>query len=150
MIKKIHHFEATKETSDTILGDWYVDYLYERTGHLTLFTSEKSLLPVLIPSVPVDTIFERFLVFLERFLQFIVIQQNLIDSEISLMNHKIITKTRNKRVLGAMTDYKKHIKFYDYEYNLASLLNLSCFLSEIPFGSISYERPKEVTKKLFT
>jgi hypothetical protein len=129
MIKKIHHVEETHEISNTILGDWYVDYLYERTGHLTLFTSEKSLLPVLIQSVPFDTIFERFVSFLERFLQIIGIQQNLINSEISLMNHNIITKTRNNRVLGAMTDYKKHIKFNDYSYNLTSLFNLSLLLS---------------------
>jgi hypothetical protein len=150
MIKKISHVEDSNIISDTILGDWYVDYLYERSGHLVLFTNEKSLLPLLLPAVPIGSIFDRFSKSLENILQFLRIDRTLIDKELFLMNNNIIIKTRNKRVLGSMTDYKNHIKFINYHFNPTALFDLSCRLAEIPSGVMSYQFPNEVTKRLFS
>jgi hypothetical protein len=150
MINKIGHVEDSNIISDTILGDWYVDYLYERSGHLVLFTNENSLLPLLLPAVPISSIFERFSKSLENILQFLRIDRKFIDKEIILMNNYINIKTRNKRVLGSMTDYKNHIKFSNYQFNPTALFDFSCRLAEIPSGAMSYQFPSKVTKRLFT
>jgi hypothetical protein len=104
MLKKLEKEESTNEIRDTALGDWYVDDLYARPFHTAIFVSEKSLLPIFVPTSPIESICNRFQDQLEIFLKEINISEKAINIEIMKMNEDKVTKTRNKRILGTMND----------------------------------------------
>jgi hypothetical protein len=145
-LTKIKSTTTPTSTSDTLLVDWYVDYIYSRPFHLALFTSEKSLLPVIVPAAPVATLFSRFEEALRQVLRALAINESIIDQEIALMKDYAVTKTNSRSVLGTMNDFKSMISFYEYDENPQSLLWLSLHIAEAPCRPISYKNPIDMIK----
>jgi hypothetical protein len=150
LLTKIKPTANTITSSDTKLGDWYVDYIYSRPFHLALFTSELSLLPVLVPAAPIATLFPRFEEALRQVLRAMAIQESIINREISLMKDYAVTKTNSRSVLGTMNDFKSMISFYEYDENPQSLLWLSLHIAEAPCRPISYTCPIDMVKEILS
>ncbi len=150
LLTKIKPTANAIPSSDTQLGDWYVDYIYRRPFHIALFTSEKSLLPVLVPAAPVTTLFPRFEDALTDILRAMNIKESIINREISLMKDYAVTKTNSRSVLGTMNDFKSMISFYEYDEDPRSLLWLSLHIAEAPCRPISFKSPIDFTKKILT
>lgn len=148
LLTKINPTANTIPSSTTQLGDWYVDYIYRKPFHLALFTSEMSLLPVIVPAAPITTLFPRFEEALVKLLRTINIEEKIIHQELSLMKEYQITKTNNRRVLGTMNDFKYHISIYDYDDNPQTLLWLTMRIAEMPCSVISYNFPTERAKEI--
>lgn len=81
LLTKIKPAASAIPSSDTRLGDWFVGYIYSRPFHLALFTSELSLLPVVIPAAPVVTLFPRFEQALVNELRAMKIEEDIIQRE---------------------------------------------------------------------
>jgi hypothetical protein len=148
LLTKIKPTATPTSSSDTQLGDWYVDYIYSRPFHLALFTSELSLLPVIVPAAPVITLFPRFEESLRQVLRAMAIQESIINREISLMKDYAVTKTNSRSILGTMNDFKSMISFYEYDENHQPLLWLSLHIGEAPCRPISYKRPIDMIKEI--
>jgi hypothetical protein len=136
--------------SDTVLGDWYADYIPRRPFHIVLFTSEQSLLPVLLPAVPIHTLFDRFVCQLQENLVKIGIKERYIIEEIRNMNEYTIMKTINRKVLGTMNEYKYYIDWYEYDKTPETLDWLTWHVAETPCSAIDKIFPIEAVKELFS
>jgi len=149
MLKKLNKEEVTIDKSDTTLGDWYVDYLYTRPFHIAIFVSEKSLLPIFVPTSPIGSVFIRFQDQLALFLKNINVPEKAIKNELMKMDEIIITKTRNKRILGTMNDQKYHLQFCEIDHFPKSLLQANIEIAEMPVGAIEMKIPIEATQEMF-
>jgi hypothetical protein len=147
MLKKLGKEDEAISSSNTKMGDWYVDYLYRSPFHLALFTSEKSLLPIIIPATPLDTIFYRFKNQLTLIFRIIGINERLIENEILNMQDGIIMKTRSRSILGTMNDVKYCMGDYKYNNDPTTLINLTMEMAEMPCQSII---PIDQTRKIMT
>jgi hypothetical protein len=135
--------------SDTILGDWYIDYIPRRPFHLLLFTSEKSLLPIIIAAVPLRTFIGRFKEQLHDNLLKIGIGTNIVEREIKMMEEHTIMKTVNRRVLGTMNEYKYAVDCYEYDKSKETLEWLTWHIAETPCSAIEKIFPIEAVRELF-
>ena len=149
MLKKLDIEVITTEISDTILGDWYVDYLYTHPFHIAIFVSEKSLLPIFVPTSPLESVFVRFQNQLAVFLKGINISDIKIKKELVKMNEIKITKTRIKRILGTMNDQKYHMQFSEIDHSPKSLIKANLEIAEMPVGAIEMKIPIEATQEMF-
>jgi hypothetical protein len=150
LINKGFPIVQTDIESDTIFGDWYADYIYDPSFHTVLFTSERTLLPIVIPSHTKQTIIERFIEQLRMFLQVKGIDKELIEEEIGKMKEYKITKTINRRVLGTMNEFKIEITQHSFTKHLETLLLLSAEMAEMPCGAIDMQMPIDLVKKYFS
>jgi hypothetical protein len=148
MLKKLDKEEITNEISDTKLGDWYVDYLYTRPFHIAIFVSEKTLLPILVSTSPIESIFIRFQDQIRAFLREIKIPEKAINEEVRKMIENKITKTKNKRILGTMNDQKYHLRFNEIDHFPKSLIRANYELAEMPVGAIQMKIPIEEVQEL--
>jgi hypothetical protein len=135
--------------STTVLGDWYIDLIIRRPFNLALFTSEKTLLPVILQAAPISTLITRFPRQLEKLLQMIGIENQKIDDEISRMTEYIENKTRSRKVIGIMTEYKLEMDNYSSPINREKLLTISFNFAGMLYGAPDYKKPVEITRKIF-
>lgn len=148
LLTKIKPTANTIPSSDTQLGDWYVDYIYSRPFHLALFTSEASLLPVIVPAAPIVTLFSRFEEALVIVLRAIKIEEKIIQQELSLMKDFQVTKTNSRSIIGTMNDFKHQISFFEYDDNPQTLLWLSLHIAETPCSMHDYKTPINKAKEI--
>jgi hypothetical protein len=149
ILTKVGEEEITTEISDTKLGDWYVDYLFTQPYHIAIFVSEKTILPIFVPTSPINTVFDRFHNQLSLIMKQINIREIDIKSELLKMDDAKLTKTRNKRILGTMNDQKYHIRFYKIDKLGKSLIKASIKIAEMPVGAINMRKPIDATQELF-
>jgi hypothetical protein len=135
--------------SNTRFGDWFADYVKGPSFHVILFTSEKTLLPIIIPSSPKKGIIERFINQLQIFMRVLRVDEEILQEEIGKMGTFQITKTNNRHVLGTMNDFKIAMDYYSYDKNPESMLLLSAELAETPCGPIEMASPLSMVRKLF-
>ena len=99
-------------SSDTALGDWYVDRVMIGRHPLLLLVSSRSFLPILtwardvrsLPSRLPDLVGER----LER----MGIPTPLIDAEIAAMAPVHVAKTVDRSVVGILVNYASAVPYY--------------------------------------
>jgi hypothetical protein len=138
------------ESSTNKLGDWYFNYfIFERKYYL-IGVSEKSLLPVIIPAREIRDFPERFCVALKELLEVIGIDDLLIARELSEMRTVRYGKTQSRVVLGCQNDCIRMVRYMMRDDPPCSLLEQSLKLSRIPFKSIKYKNPREITSGVFS
>jgi len=130
----------------TRLGDWYANLLFARPQHLVLAVSERTLLPMLIPSRPLSTLGERFPIIVGEVLRRLEIPQAEIDAERREMAEVPIGKTANRRVLGVLNEFALALQ---YAAPGRSLIELALWLAETPCGPIAMNSPDRATRELF-
>jgi hypothetical protein len=135
--------------STTTLGDWYIDLIIHRPFNIALFTSEKSLLPVLLQASPIGTLIGRFPKELEKLLLMIGIDNQKIAEEKSRMIEYLENKTRSRKVIGIMTEYKLGLEDYQSPIKRESLLDISINFAGMLYGAPEYKKPIEETRILF-
>jgi len=146
IIKRGFDFSSVELKGNTILGEWYCDYIVKKPYHLVLFTNAISLLPIFTKASPIDTLFARFTSDLELFLQLMGMNREKVNLEIDKMQEYSIKPTNNRRILGVMNDYKVALNFYLFD-NPETLIAISRHLAETPFSVINFQSPIEVFGK---
>ena len=99
-------------SSDTALGDWYVNRIIVNRQPLLLMVSSTSLLPILIPAREVRDLPRKLASIVEGRLRRYGINDPLINAEIRAMAPVAIAPTADRSVLGIMVDFAKLVPFH--------------------------------------
>jgi len=141
-------------SSDTALGDWYVNRVVVDRRPLLLFVSSKSLLAVLAPARNVKTLPGRLSTLISERLRRPGIEDHLIVSEMRVMQDVQVGSTQDRSVTGTMVDFAKALPYYlpIDGWSDSELQGVEDRLSETPCRcSRSHEEtiwPFEVTHRL--
>jgi hypothetical protein len=134
----------------TRLGDWYGNVLNVGHQRLTIFISERSLLPVIMPLKERHQILHNFKQRLADVLVHLDIDAHLISGELNQMQEVIIAPTANRSVLGSMNDFIATIKYCYYDIQHWSLTAIALWLADTPCSPIKYESPDRLTPRLLS
>ncbi len=99
-------------TSDTALGDWYVNRFVVDRQPLLILLSSRSLLPILMPACDVRALPGRLPELVAGRLKRLGVACRLIDAETAAMTPINIARTTDRSVLGIMVDFAKSIPYY--------------------------------------
>jgi hypothetical protein len=138
--------ESGKPTN--ILGDWYANIVYSRKGHFIVCVSERSLLPIVLSARDLNRFVPRFKDLISEVLLELGVPNKSVENEIIQMFPFFYGRTKNKIILGTLTDFTKDLKFMLLQ-NDYSELEWSLYFAETPCGPLNYKNPIEVTKKLY-
>jgi hypothetical protein len=100
------------DTSDTALGDWYVNRIIVDRQPLLLLVSSKSLLAILVPARDVRTLPDRFPGMVADRLRQLGVDLSLIGSEMDVMHAVRVGPTQDRSVLGTMVNFAKAVPYY--------------------------------------
>ena len=99
-------------TSDTALGDWYVNRIVVDRQPLLLLISSATLLPILIPARDVRHLPDRLAQIVEARLQRCGIEAAVIKAEVDAMASVAVGATVDRSVLGILVDFAKCVPFH--------------------------------------
>ena len=104
--------EIVPFTSDTALGDWYVNRIVVHRQPLLLFVSSTSLLPMLCPARDVRGLPDRLGALVRARLKRCGIDDQTIDAETRAMNSVVVGPTVDRSVLGIMVEFARVVPYY--------------------------------------
>ena len=119
----------------TVLGDWYATVLFWKP-QVGLFVNESTLLPVLLPFAPAATVIDRFPKALATVLRRHGIGEAFIEDECAAMADHHLAKTKNRSVVGMMTEFAFLGGAYAESEDAADLVELSLWLARTPCGPL--------------
>jgi len=130
-------------SSDTALGDWYVNRIVVHRQHLLLLASSESLLPMLVPARDVRGLPARLAALVADRLRRCGIEGPEVDAEVDAMTPLTIRPTADRAVLGIMTDFAKSVSYHlaSDRWGEGSLRMVEQRLAETPcFVNRSFDR----------
>jgi hypothetical protein len=130
----------------TRLGDWYANLIDVDRHHAVLLVSERTLLPIVVPALPAQSILPRFRQTLAELLVALGVRRDYVAAEVAAMEHVVYARTANRRVLGSMNDLAWQLEGVPQG---VSALETARSLAETPCGPIGMESPERVTIALF-
>ena len=104
--------EVIPTSSDTALGDWYVNRVMVDRQPLLLLVSSTSLLPMLIPARNVRGLPARFAALVEARLRRCGLDDRTIAAETLAMASVAVGPTVDRSVLGIMVDFAKAVPYH--------------------------------------
>ena len=104
--------EVGQASSDTALGDWYVNRIVVDRQPLLLLVSSASLLPMLVPARDVRSLPIRLADLVESRLKHLGIEVSAINAESSAMTPVGIGATIDRSVIGIMVDFAKSVPYH--------------------------------------
>lgn len=114
--RKLRALRATAEpvpaTSDTALGDWYVNRLVVDRQPLLILVSSTSLLPLLVPARDVQGLPGRLPALVRLRLFRLGIDAATIDAEIRAMSPVTVAPTADRSVVGTMVDFAFAVPYH--------------------------------------
>jgi hypothetical protein len=130
----------TKHSSTTHLGDWYGTALFWKP-QLALLVNERTLMPILLPLAPANTLPERLGPAVAAVLHRYGMALPLIERELAAMGEIEIAKTSNRRVVGTMNEFVFEASVHRERLGAINLAGLSMRMAETPCGAIGYASP---------
>lgn len=115
----------------TVLGDWYATVLFWKP-QAALFVNESTLLPVLLRFAPEATVIDRFPAALATVLRRHGIGEALIEDECQAMADHGLATTKNRSVVGMMTEFAFLAGAYAESEDTVDLVDLSLWLARTP------------------
>lgn len=121
-------------SSDTALGDWYVNRLVVDRQPLLLLVSSTSLLPIVLPARDVRGLPERLKALVEARLRGCGVEAEAIEREGQARRPVVVGPTIDRSVLGIMVDFAKAIPYYgrDGQWTAENLAVVEDRLAETP------------------
>lgn len=133
----------------TKLGDWYLNILFIRPQHLLLCTSERTLLPVLLPARDLSTLVPRLRQALSEVLAALEIPGPMITAELHEMESCTFGPTASRQVLGVMNDFAHMLAWRCATGREAPLLEMALKLAESPCSPLHHKSPDRATGQVF-
>lgn len=115
---------------------------------LALLVNERTLLPVLLPLAPADTLPERVAPALRRVLAARRVDPAFIDREVAAMAGVVVAKTFNRSVVGTMNEFAFEARVYRDLGDAADLVGLAIRLAETPCSAIGYNSPDRLLREI--
>lgn len=139
----------------TILGNWYANPLNVGRLRLVLCTSEKSLLPAIVPARDPAALPDRLREAVGRLLPRLGVERSDVQRELREMAWHQVGRTRSRQVLGSMNDFAFLADVYirDKRGHEAGadvdLDEIALTLARAPCRPIEYQSPDRLTRALF-
>ena len=115
---------------------------------LVLATSEKSLLPLLIPARDLDQLPGHLIRALVERIQRMGLPDTVSQQEISRMDPFFYGKTASRSVLGSMNDFAENLKFTHHINENWSLVDMMDQLGDMPCRPLDWKYPSEKAQEL--
>jgi hypothetical protein len=137
---------ADPSTPSTRLGDWCGNVVPWHRSRLVLLVSMRSLLPVLLPVVPVQELLDVFPRALAQVLFGVGVAPSRIERELREMSEARLARTTSRRILGSMTDFVYMLD--GHPPGDVDLTSLALELAEAPCSPIAMRSPAAVAREL--
>jgi hypothetical protein len=112
ILKGLAELDIKAETSDTALGDWYVNRIVVDRQPLLLLVSSLSRLAILVPARDVKNLPDRLGAMVAGRLERLGVPQGIIEAEVKEMQPVRVGRTQDRSVTGQMVDFAKAIPYY--------------------------------------
>lgn len=100
------------KSSDTALGDWYLNRIIVDRQPLILLVSSKSRLSMLAPARDLKSLPSRVGEMLFIRLRRLGIDSHLVRAEVEAMDIALVGRTRDRSVTGQLVDFARAIPYY--------------------------------------
>jgi hypothetical protein len=138
-----------RQVPTTALGDWYCKHVRAGPQQLVLFTSDRSLLSVVLPARGLKSVINESLSDgLAAVLRALAIPAAVIARERDEMREFEMAGTVNRSVLGSLNDFAVAIKFRLEGRENLPLLALALELARTPCKPLEYAFPAEVAARV--
>ena len=134
--------------STNLLGDWYANVLYASHQQLVICTNGRSLLSVVLPFKPHETLPARLRDKAIALFARIGIPFAAIEKEALEMKQLTYAKTNSMSVLGSMNDLSYHCKWHIIVEGMRDLHEVEDLLSKVPCGAVRYHFSREVASEI--
>jgi hypothetical protein len=128
----------------TALGNWYVNILFFHRRQILLFVSDRSRLAVVTPAKETRSLAVHLSSHLSPLLRRLRAEPEWIEAEIHQMKEVIYAKTRNRSILGTMSEFKIQIEAILEDVADMDSLEIALTLCDVLMGPPPYRYPKEV------
>ena len=112
VLKALPESAKNTDSSDTALGDWYVNRIVVGRQPLYLLVSSESRLAVLTPARDVKHFPQRIGEMVATRLRRLGVDGELIRAEVAAMNTVRVGRTQGRSVTGQMVDFARAIPYY--------------------------------------
>jgi hypothetical protein len=137
-----------RQASTTALGDWYCKHVRAGPQQLVLFTSDRSLLCVVLPARGLKTVInERLSEGLGAVLRALSVAPAAISRELHEMREFDVAGTENRSVLGSMNDFAVAVQYRLEGRENLPLVALALELARTPCRPLEYAFPAEVATR---
>jgi hypothetical protein len=142
--------DEPSEVSTTRLGDWYGNLLRVGQRHALLFISERSRLPVLLPVRAADRLHKALPAAVSDMLAAVGVPADAIQEELVQMSPMSFGRTRNRSLLGSLTEFTR-LAWFDFKTRPDVPLDvIARELADVPLIlPLKGEDASEVTRRLF-
>jgi hypothetical protein len=143
---------APAEAGDTTtrLGDWYGNLFSVGRQQFAMFTSERSLLSVVLPAKEIRPLPTALINGLRWLLDDLRVPRALIDDELARMDPCVIAATSSRSAVTSMNDFVIRAKQQLGKSPPVSLAELHRRLAEMPMKPLGYRFPCEVALDLLS
>jgi len=150
LLKRLGAKGGVAPPPSTALGDWYANLLRFGSTQMVLCTSERSLLPVVLPARGLKTgLADSLSGGVADVLAGIGTPRACIDEELRQMQEHAVAGTESRVVLGSMNEFAVAIEHSLYSApRFPSLHELSIWLAGTLCGPLEYDRPGHVARRL--
>lgn len=137
VLRALPRAEEVGDSSDTALGDWYVNRIVIDRQPLLLLVSSGSLLATLVPARDVKNLPKRLRDLVAERLQRLQIDTDVLGGELRAMDTVRVGRTIDRSVTGQMVDFAKAVPHYlpVSEWDASTLRMVEDRLGETPCRS---------------
>jgi hypothetical protein len=137
-----------RQVPTTALGDWYCKHVRAGSKQLVLFTSDRSLLCVVLPARGLTAVItERLSEGLDAVLRALRVPPAAISHELLEMRESLVAGTENRSVLGSMNDFAVAVRFRLQGRENLPLVALALELARTPCKPLGWAFPAEVAAR---
>ena len=130
------------------LGHWYANVVTINRALFVLAISERSLLSVVVPGAPFNTLPVRVPQALAELLRNLSVPEREVARELTAMSPLTVAATASRKVLGCLNQYAFELEV-DFHYNPGrTLLERELWLSENISSAIRYSHPRDLAIEL--
>jgi hypothetical protein len=138
----------TVPAATNALGHWYATLVTHRRVNLVHAISERSLLSVVLPASPFNSLTERFPFALAELLRALGAPDEQVSAEIAATVPMSVAATANRKVLGCLNQYVFELECFREEEPDANILDCELWLAENTSSAIKYRHPSALALEL--
>jgi hypothetical protein len=132
------------------LGHWYANVLVISRTPLVLAISERSLLSVVLPGAPFNSLLTRFPPALAELLKALGVPNKEVAEEVDSMSPLLVAATASRQLLGCLNQFAFELSVHFDDEPQASLLDRQLWLSENISSAIRYSVHNELARELLS
>lgn len=132
--------------STTLMGDWSANFVQIGRKQIVLAVNNRTLLPVIVPVSPQNTLLRRFREAVLQVLMSLGIEGQKVTAELAAMNECVVSTSNDRRVTGILVEFGSMLEAYLKE---RPLVEVALHLADTPCTPLGGKAPLDVTQDVF-